>query len=610
MTDQDVRDFLERMATEEPTSFLDATPLIRLAHRRAARTVIVGAIGVAIAIAVLFTGVGAIRSAPVPADDLTPTPAPSADLGIFTPVAGRIVYGDRFGIWGVDPAAPADTATRIQVTSEPGIPLGWSSDGTRLLIMQMIRGEEVVAGRWDSLRLLVLHADGSETQVAERHAWIPGATISPDGSRVVFATYEALYSVDVGGGPAEVLLDSEDMVYEPTFSPDGAKIAYVVGSGDYGHRVWVMDADGSDAHQIVSNETTRAAGHVFGLAWSPAGDRIAFGNDVATYTFAPDGSGFTQVITDGHRPYWSPDGSQLAYKIPCGGCGLAIADADGSNVHEFGFTNSGPWHPAQPEAVRSTPSVTISTLAPTGPMSDELVLRLHSWRQGFVEGFVELAVYADGRVIWVPSDQRGYLQMRLSPKAVEWLRAKAVSTGLFENDLALGLDLRWGDLEVHRGDRSVFVAWGKTGKRVGTAPIQGRFVDATPAQADSLIELEAFFRDPFAWALPNDMYVQPGVSPFVPTHLWAGWDRSMPDPSRLPSPAREVVTTNLEAVLDGSCGVITIAQAQAIADAMEQAGLIGPDDVTDGIEFDMPGQGAAHSLFHASPALPDESTCD
>jgi len=33
----------------------------------------------------------------------TPTEEPSADLGIFEPVAGRIVYGDEDGIWGVDP---------------------------------------------------------------------------------------------------------------------------------------------------------------------------------------------------------------------------------------------------------------------------------------------------------------------------------------------------------------------------------------------------------------------------------------------------------------------------------------------------------------------------
>jgi len=77
MTDQDVRDFLQHMAVEEPTPLLDAEPLTRRARRRAARTVVVGAVGVAAAIAVLFAGVGAIRTPPEPIPaDLPPTRSP------------------------------------------------------------------------------------------------------------------------------------------------------------------------------------------------------------------------------------------------------------------------------------------------------------------------------------------------------------------------------------------------------------------------------------------------------------------------------------------------------------------------------------------------------
>jgi ketosteroid isomerase-like protein len=253
-------------------------------------------------------------------------------------------------------------------------------------------------------------------------------------------------------------------------------------------------------------------------------------------------------------------------------------------------------------------------------VTGEPVLHLQSWRQGFVE----LAIYADGRVIWGFSSARvGYLQMRLTPEGVERLRGRAVSTGLFEHDFALGLDLRFrGHMEVRRGDRSVIVGWGRTPVRVSGLGIEDRFVDATPAQAGELIELEAFFRDPVASGLPPRMYVQPEASPFVPTHLWVSWDHHKPDPSELPSPAREVLIRNLETVLGGGCWLISIAQAHEIAQAMERAGfhiraltpvnlerLIEPDDVRDGIAFDMPGQGGT-TFFHAHPALPHESTCD
>lgn len=284
-------------------------------------------------------------------------PAP-VDLGIFEPVAGRIVFGDDDGIWAIDPAAPPDSATRVQLTAQAGIPLGWSSDGTRLVIVRRSGGEQ---------QLLVLHADGSETELNDAPAsvrgWNPSprqATMSPDGSRVVLVGgFRApgggccnwgLFAVDADGGPVEMLVESRmGVVGTPTFSPDGTRIAYLEDTYaddlDDVDGVWLVHADGSDAHQIVPDP---GVGRVTGLAWSPAGDRIALGFAGAIYTFATDGSGLTQVITDGERPYWSPDGSQIAYGscAPDDSCSLAIADADGSNVWTLGVGNSGPWHPA------------------------------------------------------------------------------------------------------------------------------------------------------------------------------------------------------------------------------------------------------------------------
>ena len=167
--------------------------------------------------------------------------------------------------------------------------------------------------------LFVLHADGSETQVTDQLSgsdvvWIfsaPGATISPDGSRVVFAGKTraegrschdgALFAVDADGGPAEVLWESHvpqnGIVRYPMFSPDGTQIAFADGYCDFSHSVWVMNADGSDAHQIVSSDIgPLGATHVRGLAWSAAGDRIALQVDQGTYFFATDGSDFTPVI--------------------------------------------------------------------------------------------------------------------------------------------------------------------------------------------------------------------------------------------------------------------------------------------------------------------------
>ena len=363
------------------------------------RAYAVAALAVAVAaLAVLGPRFG-IRSGPT---------TPAVDLGIFEPVAGRIVYYADSSLWVVDPSAPADAPTRVHLTTNAGTPLGWSSDGTELLIQRD--------------RLFVLHADGSETQVTTDPLHIRGATISPDGSRVVFAggTGEfpgepgsccsegfALYAVDADGGPVEVLVQSRNGFIEvPSFAPDGTQIAYVDGAGDHSHAVWLIDADGSDAHQILANETTGGASHPYGLAWSPAGDRIALALEGTIYTFATDGSDFTRIAGGGTScesaescavnlprsavsPYWSPDGAQIAYTTGCvdgagaanrAGCNVAISDADGSNVLTFGFGASGPWHPGP--VVIDPPEIE--------PMSE----------LGVFEPVAGRIVYGDDRGIW------------------------------------------------------------------------------------------------------------------------------------------------------------------------------------------------------------------
>jgi Tol biopolymer transport system component len=56
-----------------------------------------------------------------------------------------------------------------------------------------------------------------------------------------------------------------------------------------------------------------------------------------------DGSGLTQVIPNATDPYWSPDGSRIAFRAASGV--LGIADADGTYVQKFGAARAGPWNP-------------------------------------------------------------------------------------------------------------------------------------------------------------------------------------------------------------------------------------------------------------------------
>jgi dipeptidyl aminopeptidase/acylaminoacyl peptidase len=321
-----------------------------------------------VALIVVAAGTGAfmqaLTSGSVPAD---PPEEPTMDLGIFEPVAGRIVYCKNSDLWSVDPSAPTPASTlervNLEGTGDPDrpcasftVPLGWSSDGTKLLYVREDPADDSFPYR---RHLYILHADGAATRVTPEP--VGGAAISPDGWQVVFtADGGGLYAVDAEGGqPVRIAEEGES----PTFSPDGARIAYLA-EGPH-EQVWVANADGTDAHQILPDDAL--AKGMGKLTWSPAGDRIAIENQqeghVAIYTFAPDGSDFTEVITGGFNHSWSPDGSHIAFGLP-GRDGLSIADADGSNVRTLSVGAAGPWHPRTlEESVEGfpSPSPSIST---------------------------------------------------------------------------------------------------------------------------------------------------------------------------------------------------------------------------------------------------------
>lgn len=370
-----------RMSTQKVRQDPGAMERQHARQRKAERNRKIGAIAVVAAL----VGLGGWFVAQLGPASQVADPIPPHGLGIFEPFAGKIIYQEDCLLWtcsletfegsdvrSIDPTATDPTPAAL-ASGIIGTPVGWSSDGTELLVTR-------VQGHDGSL--VVLHADGTETSLlgplkpAERH--LLSAAISPDGSRVAYTAPtedggSGLYAIDVDSGRTSLLvepnmgsiLNYEGDAYQPTFSPDGTQIAFIQGGGDHSHSVWVVDVDGTDPHMIVRNDVTWGwnGGHVFGLAWSPTGDRIALGlrgSPVASiYTFTPNGSRFTRLIRDALAPSWSPDGSQIAY-YPCpedrgcrdgnnedlSGGGLGVADADGSHPQTFGVGGSGPWNPA------------------------------------------------------------------------------------------------------------------------------------------------------------------------------------------------------------------------------------------------------------------------
>ncbi len=187
--------------------------------------------------------------------------------------------------------------------------------------------------------------DGSDLQVIFDGPGYDGeATLSRDGSKIVFTSVRNgdldIYTMNPDGSDVRQLTNTVGYDGGPFFSPDGSKIVYRTwhpeGEEERAEylalladkkvrpsrmEIWVMNADGSDQHQV-----TDLGGANFAPFYHPDGQRILFSSNHADtsarssnfdlYMINEDGSNMVQVTNhaefDGF-PQFSPDGTKLVF---------------------------------------------------------------------------------------------------------------------------------------------------------------------------------------------------------------------------------------------------------------------------------------------------------
>ena len=147
-----------------------------------------------------------------------------------------------------------------------------------------------------------------------------GAAWSPDGKRIVVGglrderwdveLVNRLYSVDVDRDVEPKALTGDDGSYgDPSFSPDGGRIAYhwTPEDGTYPHhsQIGVMNADGGDPKLLTTSLDLQCGPYPDSREPVWDGDRIVFavedGGNLHVYAVAADGSSEPERLLDGER---------------------------------------------------------------------------------------------------------------------------------------------------------------------------------------------------------------------------------------------------------------------------------------------------------------------
>jgi Tol biopolymer transport system component len=171
---------------------------------------------------------------------------------------------------------------------------------------------------------------------------------TPDGQRITFSSDRdgtmSLYWMPAdGSGAAERLTTAEEGTshWTGSWSPDGELLVFIVrGGADWA--IWKLSVDDRETQSLYDSPGMAYVG----AELSPNGEWLAFGagptvpgSDIYVEPFPPTGSRRRISQNGGHRPLWSPDGSELFYRPGSDTGERSLKSVDIVSEPAFAFSN-------------------------------------------------------------------------------------------------------------------------------------------------------------------------------------------------------------------------------------------------------------------------------
>lgn len=177
------------------------------------------------------------------------------------------------------------------------------------------------------------------------------ATFPGKNGRIAFTIQPDVFTMNADGSNVKQLtvFASTEATFGEDWSPDGTRIVLGRGRADFSaSAIWIMNADGSDQHQLLNDPS----GFDDEPRFSPDGSHVVFQRCLlpttqtcSVFRIRADGTDFTQLTpytnnTDEEdlTPAYSPDGNQIAFfGVERDGVisAVDVMNANGSNIRKL-----------------------------------------------------------------------------------------------------------------------------------------------------------------------------------------------------------------------------------------------------------------------------------